>query len=151
MKKLISTMLTVIMALCLTVGLAFASPINQTVITTTQLDDDPTSVTSSAFNIQDFKKVGFWVSYDETQVGNAISLAVTITVSYDGTNYVAGSFMDVAGGATPQTSETISSDGWYFFWLDDGWPFKYIKVVLTATNTDADDLASVAAYMAGVK
>jgi len=147
MKKLILTMLTVM----LTVGLAFASPVNTTIISTTQLDNDPTSVVSSVYNIQDYKKVGFWVSYDETQVGNSISLAVTLSVSYDGTNFVSGSFMDVAGGTTPQTSETISDDGWYFFWLEDGWPFKYVRVTLTATNTDADDIASVAAYMAGVK
>jgi len=139
------------MALSLTVGLAWASPVNTTIIDTTELNADPVAVSSSVHNIQDYKKVGFWVSYDETQVGESVSLAVTLTVSYDGTNFVSGSFMDVAGTTTPQTSETLSADGWYFFWLEAGWPFKYIKVTLTATNTDADDLASVAAYMAGVK
>lgn len=147
MKKIFLTLLLILSF----IGLAYASPINKTIIDTTQLDDDPTLIASSVYNIQDYTKVGFWVSYDETQVGNSISLAVTLTVSYDGTNFVSGSFMDVAGGTTPQTSETISSDGWYFFWLDSGWPYKYIKVTLTATNTDADDIASVAAYMVGIK
>jgi len=128
----------------------WAGEINETLIATTILNADPVAV-SAEVNVQDYKKVGFWVSYDETQVGNAISLAVTLQVSYDGTNYVTGSFMDVAGGATPQTSETISSDGWYFFWLDADWPYKYAKVILTATNTDADDIAAVACYIAGMK
>lgn len=147
MKKLFLTVLTVLLA----VGLSWASTDNKTVIATTQLDDSPTSVSSSAINVQQYNRVGFWVSYDETQVGNSISLAVTITVSYDGTNYVSGSFMDVAGGATPQTSETISSDGWYVFWLPDDYPYLYLKVTLTATNTDADDIASVACYMTATK
>lgn len=147
MKKLLFAILGIMLA----ASICSAASDNQTVIATTQLDDDPTSVTSSAINVQQYNRVGFWVSYDETQVGNSISLAVTITVSYDGTNYVAGSFMDVAGGATPQTSETISSDGWYVFWLPDDYPYRYLKVVLTATNTDADDIASVAAYMTAIK
>ena len=147
MHKKILTVLVLMFMLTLT---AQASQINKTLISTTQLDDDPTSITGT-INVQDYDKVGFWVSYDETQVGLAISLAVTITVSYDGTNFVSGSFMDVAGGTTPQTSETLSSDGWYFFWLDADWPYKYVLVTLTATNTDADDLASVACYVAGMK
>jgi len=129
---------------------AFAGEVNETLIATTLLDDSPTSATGEAY-IQDYKKIGFWVSYDETQVGASVSLTVAITVSYDGTNYVAGSFMDVAGTVTPQTSETISSNGWYFFWLDANWPYKYITVTLTGNNTDADDTASVACYIAGVK
>lgn len=127
-----------------------ASEINETLISATLLDDSPTSATA-ATNVQNFKKIGFWVSYDETQVGASVSLTVAITVSYDGTNYVTGSFYDVAGGATAQTSETISGDGWYFFWLDANWPYKYVTVTLTGNNTDADDTASVACYIVGMK
>ena len=146
MKKVIFVLLVCL----LLTSQAFAGEINKTLIDTTILDDSPTSATGIV-NVQDYKKVGFWVSYDETQVGASISLTVAITVSYDGTNYVAGSFMDVAGGATPQTSETISSDGWYFFWLDANWPYKYVTVTLTGNNTDTDDLASVACYIVGMK
>ena len=147
MFKKILTVLVVVFMLSLT---ASAGSINETLISTTQLDDDPTSATG-AINVQDYEKVGFWVSYDETEVGGGLSVAVTITVSYDGTNYVSGSFLDVAGGTTPQTSETLSSDSWYFFWFDAGWPFKYVTVTLTATGSDVDDICSVQCFVVGMK
>ena len=146
-----------IMFLCLgfllMCNMVFAGTINKTLIADTQLDDDPTSITGT-YNVQDYSKVGFWVDYDETQVGNAISVAVTVHFSYDNTNWVTGYFYDLAGGLTTQTSETISSDGWYFFWLNSeiGNPMpNYVRVTITATNTDTDDLADVICYLVGVK
>lgn len=147
MKKVF---LMVIIAMFMLTCVGNASEINKTLITTTQLDDDPTSI-DGTINVQGYDKVGFWVSYDETEVGGGLSVAVTITVSYDGTNFVSGSFLDVAGGTTPQTSETLSTDSWYFFWLDAGWPYKYVKVTLTATGSDVDDIASVASYVVGMR
>jgi len=124
---------------------------NATIIATTLLDDAPTLIASAATACQDYDKLAFFVSYDETEVGNAISAAVTIEVSYDGTNFLAASFYDYAGGATLQTSETISSDGWYYFWFNKDITAPYLKVTITATNTDADDTLSVAGYMAATK
>lgn len=144
-----------LLALMLIGGVAFASPVNKTIISETQLDDDPTSVTSSTVNIQDYKKVGFWVEYDETQVGASVSAAVTLDVSYDGTNWLDVYFYDIAGTTTAQTSETISSDGWYYCALPDAYlsagTIPYVRMVITATNTDADDLAVVTAYLTGIK
>ncbi len=146
MKKLILITLTVL----LTVGLAFAAPDNKTIISSTQLDDSPTSVTGT-WNIQDYKKIAFFVDYDETEVGNAISVAVTLDVSYNGTDWIDASFYDYAGGATLQTSETISADGWYYCWFNPDMNTPYVRMVITATNTDADDLAVVIAYLVGIK
>lgn len=147
MKRLIILLL----AFMLIAGVAVASPVNKTIIAETQLDDDPTSVTSDTINIQDYQKVAFFVKYDETQVGNTISAAVTLDVSYDDTNWVDASFYDYAGGATLQTSETISVDGWYLCWFNPDLNVPYVRMVITATNTDADDLAIVTAYMSGIK
>lgn len=141
-----------LLAFMLIAGVTLASPVNKTLVTATQLDDDPTSVTSDTINIQDYEKIGFVTVYDETEVGNAISGAFTIDFSYDGTNFFDGYFMDWAGASTPQTSETISSDGKYWCWLDPDWSLPpYVRVVFTGTNTDADDLISVAVYIVGVK
>jgi len=131
-------------------GQALAAPISKTIIAETQLDDDPTSVTGT-WNISDFKKAAVFVDYDETEVGNSISLAVTMSYSYDNTTWVTGYFHDLAGGATLQTTETLSSDGWYYLWLDPDWELLYIRLTLTATNSDADDLATVIAYLVGYK
>ena len=146
MKKLFLTLLAV-MLFC---DMAMASPLSKTIITETQLDDSPTSITGT-YNISDYNKAAFFVKYDETQVGNAISVAVTMDFSYDGTNWVTGYWYDFAGGATLQTSETLSSDGWYYLWLDPDWQIPYVRVTITATNSDADDLATVTAYLVGTK
>jgi hypothetical protein len=131
-------------------GIAWASPVNKTLISETQLDNDPTSVTGT-YNVQDYSKVAFFVKYDETEVGNSISIAVTMHFSYDNSNWVTGYFYDMAGGSTLQTSETLSSDGWYYCYLDNKWQIPYVRMTITATNSDADDLATVTAYMIGTK
>ena len=128
----------------------FASTQYRTIINAAQLDDDPTSTTGT-WNVGDFDKVAFFVDYDETEVGNSISMAVTMHFSYDGTNWVTGYFYDFAGGTTLQTSETLSSDGWYYCWLNPDWDMRYVRVTVTATNSDADDIVSVSCYLIGSK
>lgn len=139
-----------ILGIAIATSAVFASPVNKTIITGTQLDDDPTSITGT-YGIQDFQNVGFFIKVDETEVGNSVSVAVTMHFSYDNTNWVTGYFHDLAGGATLQTSETISGDGWYYCWLNPDWKIPYVRVTLTATNTDTDDLATVTAYLVGTK
>jgi len=157
MNKLIKIMLTVIIAFGLTVGLALASPVNKAIIASTILDNDPTSVTSTVVNVQDYKKVAFFIYADETDSGNDTSAAVTLEVSYDNTTWIATSFYDAAGGATPQTSETLctgeSADQNYNFWMIENQVAPYVRVVVTITGGDAggDDQIVILGYMAGVK
>lgn len=133
----------------------WASPVNKTIISQTTLDDDPTSVTSTTMDIQDYKEVGFWVNYDETEVGNSVSVSITLDVSYNGSTWLDAKFYDIAGESTLQTSETLSSDGWYYCVLPNlyfpiGTTVK-VRMVIAATNTDADDTAVVTAYLVGTK
>ena len=109
-----------------------------TMIEAALLDASPTSVTSEATDFSGANRVGFYVAYDETQVGG-VSAAVTLETSFDGTNFVAASFYDFAGGATFQTSETLTADGYYYFWVNADSPFRYLRVKVTATGSDADD------------
>ena len=149
-KKLI-----LLLAFMLIAGIVYASPVNKTIIAETQLDDDPTSVTSTTFNIQDYKQVGFWVIYDETEVGNAVSATVTLDISYDGSTWLDMPFYDIAGTTTMQTSETLSSDSHYYCVMPDLYfpigTALYVRMVIAGTNTDTDDLATVTAYMIGTK
>jgi hypothetical protein len=143
MKKV----LAVLLAMLLLCSPAFAARTSvSTLIASTQLDDAPTSASGSA-TVKSADKIACFVTYDETQVGLAISAAVTVEVSPDNSTWTAASFYDYAGGSTLQTSETISGDGNYYFWMNRDLAMPYIKVTITATNTDADDTAVVSAKL----
>jgi hypothetical protein len=146
MKKLF----VVLMFLLLLAMPLYASQVRETLIATTTLDADPTT-TNGATYIGDCDKVAFFVTYDETEVGASVSVAVTMQISYDGTTYQSASFYDYAGGATLQTSETISGDGSYYCWFNPDLTVPYVKLILTATNTDADDIAAVTGYIVKLK
>lgn len=115
-----------------------------TVIPTTTLNADPISV-SGTVELDGKDRTIFFVHYDETEVGG-ISVAVTVYVSYDNTNWLQANFYDYAGGATLQTSETLSSDTWYYFALDPNISAPYVKVTVAATGSDADDTADITCY-----
>lgn len=116
-----------------------------TLINAVQLDDSPTS-TTGVMETSDAEKMAFFLTYDETEVGNSISAAVTVDVSYDNSTWIDANFYDVAGGATAQTSETISADGNYYFWLSPDITAPYVRVAVAGTNTDADDIAVISCY-----
>lgn len=124
------------------------SPSSSTPISAVTLDNDPTSYTSAAIALNGAQRVGFYWTYDETEVGNSVSGALTLEVSPDNSHWFSANFYDVAGGATLQSSESLTGDGSYICWLDPKMPFGYVRVKITATNTDADDvvLTSVSAY-----
>ncbi|HDY68813.1 MAG TPA: hypothetical protein ENH85_13610 [Candidatus Scalindua sp.] len=147
MKKFLVVVLAVAFLAMASVPL-YAGTLRRTIIDSVTLDDDPTAVTSSVVNVEQADSVGFFLDYDETEVGLSISLAVTIEISYDGTTWIAGSFFDLAGGpATFVTTETLTSDGTYFFWLHADSNISRVRVVATATNTDADDIAVIDCFV----
>lgn len=127
---------------------SYAGTLRKTIIDAVTLDDDPTSVTSDVVNMEQSDSMGFFLDYDETEVGNSISAAVTIQISYDGTTWLAGSFFDLGGGpASFQTSESLSADGSYFFWLHPDSNVSRVRVVVTATNTDANDILVIDCFV----
>jgi len=125
------------------------SPASSTPINAVLLDDDPISVTSDAIALNGAQRVGFYWTYDETEVGNSVSGTLTLEVSPDNSHWFSANFYDVAGGTTLQSSEVLSADGSYICWLDPKMPFGYVRVKVVGTNTDADDtiLTSVHAYI----
>jgi len=142
MKKILTVLLIGLML----ASTASANQTRTTLIASTTLDADPTSATGT-IGIQDAEKVAFFVTYDETEVGGGLSVAVTCDIPYDGTTWLDASFYDYAGGSTLQTSETLSSDGNYYFWFNPDLAVPQVRVVLTATGSDADDTADVACYI----
>ena len=140
----------VLLILMLTFGsVQAATVLNQNIMDAT-FNATTTSTTSTVVDISGYDKISFFVVYDETEAGNSISAAVTLDVSYDNSHWLTGmSFLDIAGGATYQTSQTISADGWYVCWLTRDPCIPYIRVAVAATNTDADDVLNVKVYITG--
>ena len=120
-----------------------------TAIDAVLLDDSPTSYTSAGIFIQDLGKVAFFWKYDETQVGATVSGALTIEISFDNVTYLAASFYDYAGGATLQTSESLSADGTYYCWFNNALCVPFVRVKVTGTSTDADDTILTSVYVCG--
>lgn len=139
--------LIVLLAAFLLTGVALAGQVLTSQIVDTTFNAVTTTVNSTATLVQGYDKVAFFVKYDETEVGNSISAAVSLQISYDNSNWLAASFYDYAGGATLQTSETISADGYYYCWFNKDLCVPYVRMVVTATNTDADDVLDVDAYI----
>ena len=132
--------------LLMVASMANASQVRKTLIAETTLNADPVAVEDS-INIGDAERVSFFVTYDETEVGGGVSVAVTMQISYDGTTWLAASFYDYAGGATLQTSETISADGSYYCWFNPDMAIPQVKLILTATGTDVNDTVDVISYI----
>lgn len=142
MKKFIALALIALLTILNPVGYA---AIEKKIIPSTTLSASPTSATGTVY-LGDAKRAGFLVDYDETDAGAALSVAVTCTISFDGTNFQSFSFYDIAGGTTLQSSETISADGRYYFWLDQSMVAPYLKVTVTATGSDSTHTAIVIVY-----
>ncbi|MCQ9206160.1 MAG: hypothetical protein NG737_07620 [Omnitrophica bacterium] len=132
-------------------GPAHAGGVKNVVINAVTLDDSPTEVTSDDLTVFGFDKLGFFVNYDETEVGGGVSVEIDVEFSSDGTNWVDGSFYDLAGGATIQTSEVISADGDYFAWFGDTWTIPYIRITAAGTGVDTDDVAVISVTLVGHK
>ena len=142
MKKILAV-LAIVMLLA---GSAHAVTCLNTRVMNTTFNNVITSANSDTVTALGYNKIAFFVVYDETEVGNSISAAITCEISYDGTHWQSASFYDYAGGSTLQTSETISSDGSYYFWFNKDLCVPYVHVHVAATNTDIDDVLNVKVY-----
>lgn len=130
-------------------GIAQASGI-RTHIIDQLLDDSPTSITG-AWDISNYKKVAFFVDYDETDSGTVVSIAITAHISHDNTNFISYSWYDIAGTTTLQTSETMSVDGNYVGWLEFEKHIPILRITITATGSTATELADVDVYICGIE
>jgi hypothetical protein len=149
MKKLI----VLLLALGLVIGggqpAQAGSPVKTQVIDVI-LDDDPTSITGTR-KTANWERVGFYVDYDETDSGSAISVAITAEVSHDGTNFITASWFDFAGGSTLQTTETLSTDASYVGWFDFNMQIPFVKLTITATGSSATELGDVDGFIVGLR
>lgn len=84
--------------------------------------------------IGDADRVTFFVTYDQDGETVGVTSTVTVAVSIDGVNWQDISWFDVAGGVTPQTSETLTTDGTYVGWLDNRIAATYIRIAVKSSG-----------------
>jgi hypothetical protein len=150
MKKVLS----LVLAICLlAVPVQAADMIRQQVITATTLDDDPTSVSSTAIVNKGYERIGFLLVLDETDSGNDTSGTITVDYSYDNTTWVTG--MGFYNSTAPLTVVTsiatnagASTDQNVMIWLDGKVAAPYVRVTVTITGGAAggDDQIVVTGY-----
>ncbi len=130
-------------------GMAFATPVEFTRTLTTITGN--ITVTSDTLRTANLKDITIYVNYDETETGT-ISAALSYDVSVDGTNWIDGSFFDFSGGpASFQTSETLSSDTNYIFWLEKATNYPFIRIQAVGSVTDVADEADIVIKIRGVR
>lgn len=152
MKRTLSILLIAFMLLAVAAAPADARRVKKQTLIDTTLDDDPTTYTCSAVDVGGFSKITFYVDYDETEVGNSVSGKFSYDVSYDGTNWATGYYLDGASLASLQNSETFSVD-------DDVWAgyvhvdmvIPYIRCTFDGVNTDTDDTIDVTVSLIGIE
>ena len=144
-----------LIGLCFLLSLAFAIPCyaSQSVwkIIDVTLDNDPVEAVSANIDVRSYSKVGFVVSYNETETGGGVSALVNITINptSDVGTPASGYFYDFVGGTTLQTSETISADGEYYFWFPEKIVVPFVQVTVTGTAVDANDIIALKVYLIG--
>lgn len=143
MRKL----LMVVMLVALLAVPAYAEMDRRTALAATALTKGESDQTVTIYT-GDADKLAIFVDYTPTATV-AENIAVTLDVSYDGTNWVDANFYDYAGGTTLQTSETLSADGWYYMAWDPNVAAPYVRVaVIGDTDWTDDSGATITIYTA---
>jgi hypothetical protein len=129
MKKLV----LVFMASVLLASQAYCAQVTKEIIDRTL---SKTSSTGEAdINIADSKRVSFFVNIDNSATTAAVTATVTAATSLNGTDWTDISWLDVAGGVTPQTTETTTAKKQqYVGWLDNRLIGRYLRIRVNATN-----------------
>ena len=143
-KKLVLTVFLAVLIIC--AGQVWAVQTVERVIASTTFQNATSSATGMTY-VGDAQKVGFLLSYDETQTGNSVSATVTTQFSRDGTTFLAVPFYDFAGGATTfKTWGSISTDGSYYFWLDPDITIPQVKINVIGQQIDNNDTTVIDLY-----
>jgi len=142
----------VLLGIFLATSVALAGTDNKVIIDAAELKPATgLTATSDTVYLQDYRGRAFFVNYDETDTGSVISGVVTYEVSYDNSNWLSARFFDYAGDTTSQTSETLSTDSWYYLWPDPNLTVPFGRIKVACTNCKATDDTTVSVYIVGNK
>ena len=129
MKKLVLVLLAVVL-MC---GVAHASQVRNEIIDETL--SKSSAVSEADLGIESAKRVSFFVNLDNSATTAAVTATVTAAMSLNGTDWTDISWMDVAGGVTPQTTETTTLENQtYVGWIHPTLIARYIRIRVKAVN-----------------
>lgn len=129
MKKCILALL----ALMFLVSPCFGLQTERKIIDTTISESNP--AIEADLNIADSKRVAFFTTLVCNRTTASVTATITVAVSVDGVNWQDISWMDVAGGATPQTTETTTlTKQTYVGWLDNRIQAEYIRIRVQSSD-----------------
>ncbi len=147
MKKLL---VSIIFAFVV-IGSVHAGEFSRTILSSTTLQASTgKDATTSTVRTFDFDKLGFFIGYDETEVGNSVSATIVAQVSDNGTDWVTTFFHTYPSGATIDTV-SLSVDGEYFIYMDRTIPKPYMRVNIAGNNIDVDDIAVIDVELVGTR
>lgn len=152
-----SKLLCLIIAVCFALfcsGVALAENVAMSrgytwLVNTTTFNNVTTSFNTTGYQTLANQKTAFFVKYNETVPGTNVTLSVKPQVSQDNVNYVDMVFYDVGGTTTMQTTESITTNGTYYFWLPDTVNPPYTRVHFDALNTSASEVINISTYVVG--
>ena len=128
MKKLGIVLLALLMC-----GVAHASQVRNEIIDETL--SKSSAVSEADLGIESAKRVSFFVNLDNSATTAAVTATVTAAMSLNGTDWTDISWMDVAGGVTPQTTETTTLENQtYVGWIHPTLIARYIRIRVKAVN-----------------
>lgn len=125
-------------ALAVLAFIFFVSPLHAAQ-TYTEIIDETLSTSNPVAEadayIADSERVTFFMTLNNNRTTAAVTAGVTLAYSLDGVNWQDISWLDVAGGATPQTSETTTlKKQTYVGWIDNRLIGKYVRIRVNATE-----------------
>ena len=98
-------------------------------------------------NISEAEKVTFFVTYTSSSPTEGVTANVTASISYDGIHWQDISWFDVAGGVTPQTSETLTTNQTYVGWFDKALTAPRIRIGINMSEANAPAAVGYGAEM----
>lgn len=129
MKKLVLALFAVVL-LC---GVSYAAQTQDEIIDATIAEATP-ALEGDCY-IGDARSVAFFTTINCNRTTASVTATVTAAASVDGVNWQDISWMDTAGGVTPQTTETTTlKKQTYVGWLDNRLAAKFIRIRVQDAN-----------------
>lgn len=126
------------------------------------LDNSPTTATSAWTDVSEFDRVTFMLNSDVTAVGASPQVTYTVEVltgssrrssttdlPTDGTARVYDKLIDKTGVDSPVASVVHTADTTAFVSISEEDAVKWVRVVATGANTDADDTVNCTVVLLG--
>lgn len=130
------------LAVLLLVSPCWAAQVSREVIAATALTKGDSEATATVYT-GDTNNLVFFVDYVPL---NNETLAVTLDVSYNGTDWMDANFYDYTSGLAITTTEALTTDAWYYLYWENRLSVPYVRIHTIGTTWAAASSATVTVY-----